>query len=61
MTKNVLIITLDENSSQIKIDRFDDSEYYFYEFSLNPDKKDFATLGGLPLEKKVKITYKGKS
>ena len=56
-----LITTLDENSSQIKIDRFDDSEYYFYEFSLNPDKKDFAALGGLPLEKKVKITYKGKS
>ena len=60
MTNKVLITTLDNDSSEKKIG-LSDSEFYFYEFSINPSRKDFAALGGLPFEKKVKITYKGKS
>ena len=38
-----------------------DGGLYYAELSLDPAKKDFRALGGLPFGQKLKITYKGKS
>ena len=38
-----------------------DGGLYYAELSLDPAKKDFKALGGLPFGQKLKITYKGKS
>ena len=38
-----------------------DGGLYYAELSINPEKKDFKALGGLPYGQKLKITYKGKS
>ena len=35
--------------------------YYYAELSIDPKKKDFKALGGLPFGHKLKITYKKKS
>ena len=38
-----------------------DGGMYYAELSINPGKKDFKALGGLPFGTKLRITYKGKS
>jgi len=38
-----------------------DGWLYYAELSIDPNKKDFRALGGLPFGQKLKITYKGKS
>ena len=38
-----------------------DGGLYYAELKINPNKKDFSSLGGLPYRKKLRITYKGKS
>lgn len=38
-----------------------DGGYYYAELSIDPKKKDFKALGGLPFGHKLKITYNGKS
>ena len=38
-----------------------DGGLYYAELSINPAKKDFSALGGLPFGQKLRITYNGKS
>ena len=38
-----------------------DGGLYYAELSIDPNKKDFRALGGLPFGQKLRITYNGKS
>ena len=38
-----------------------DGGLYYAELSINPAKKDFSALGGLPFGQKLRITYNGKT
>ena len=38
-----------------------DGGYYYAELSIEPKKKEFKALGGLPFGHKLKITYKENS